>query len=248
MSESLAATPALWRHPEFRRGAREMAGVALGISTWGVVAGVAMANSSLGTAWAIVMSMVVFSGTGQIASLPLISSGAPLWVIWAAVLCVNLRFVIFSLQWRPYWVHLPLRWRLTVAYFCADLNYFTFVRRFPKAEPAPEQWPYFWGGMAVNWSSWQLSSLLGIALAHRVPTQWGLSFAGTTALLALTYTMVSDRATWFAAVVAACAAVAAFALPLRLNIVVAIAAAVAVGVMLDHLTPKPPRKVVKEAA
>jgi len=239
MSESLAGAPALWRHPEFRRGAREMAGVALGISAWGVVAGVAMANSSLGTAWAVVMSL-----TGQIASLPLISSGAPLWVVWATVLCVNLRFVIFSLQWRPYWVHLPLRWRLTVAYFSADLNYFTFVQRFPRPEPAPEQWPYFWGGMIVNWGSWQLSSLLGIVLAHHLPMQWGLSFAGTTALLALTYTMVSDRATWLAAAVAACAAVAAYALPLRLNILVAIAAAVAVGVVLEHAAPKKsPQKV-----
>ena len=242
MSESSAGAPAVWRHPEFRRGAREMVGVALGISAWGVVAGVAMANSSLGTAWAIVMSLVVFSGTGQIASLPLLASGAPLWVVWATVLCVNLRFVIFSLQWRPYWVHMPLRWRLTIAYFSADLNYFTFVRRFPDPKPAPEQWPYFWGGMAVNWGSWQLSSLFGILLAHQLPTQWGLSFAGTTALLALTYTMVTDRATWLAAAVAACAAVAAYALPLRLNILVAIAAAVAVGVLIDHLDPRRARR------
>jgi len=248
MMEFVAGAPALWRHAEFRRGAREMAGVALGISAWGLVAGVAMANSSLGTAWAVVMSLVVFSGTGQIASLPLLSSSAPLWVVWATVVCVNLRFVIFSLQWRPYWVHLPLRWRLVVAYFSADLNYFTFVRRFPDPRPAPEQWPYFWGGMAVNWGSWQLSSLSGIALAHHLPMQWGLSFAGTTALLALTYTMVTDRATWIAAAVAACAAVAAFALPLRLNILVAIAAAVAVGVLLDNLGPKPPRHAAKEAA
>jgi predicted branched-subunit amino acid permease len=242
MSESSAGAPAVWRHPEFQRGAREMVGVALGISAWGVVAGVAMANSSLGTVWAIVMSLVVFSGTGQIASLPLLASGAPLWVVWATVLCVNLRFVIFSLQWRPYWVHLPLRWRLTIAYFSADLNYFTFVRRFPDPKPAPEQWPYFWGGMAVNWGSWQLSSLLGILLAHQLPTQWGLSFAGTAALLALTYTMVTDRATWLAAAVAACAAVAAYALPLRLNILVAIAAAVAVGVLIDHLDPRQARR------
>ncbi|HSC01019.1 MAG TPA: AzlC family ABC transporter permease [Burkholderiaceae bacterium] len=202
-----------------------------------------MANSSLGTAWAIVMSLLVFSGTGQIASLPLLSSSAPLWVVWATVLCVRLRFVIFSLQWRPYWVHLPLRWRLTVAYFSADLNYFTFVRRFPEPEPAPEQWPYFWGGMAVNWGSWQVSSMLGILLAHQLPMQWGLSFAGIAALLALTYTMVTDRATWFAAGVAACAAVAAYALPLRLNILVAIAVAVAIGVLPDHVGPRQTRKV-----
>jgi predicted branched-subunit amino acid permease len=114
----------------------------------------------------------------------------------------------------------------------------TFVRRFPDPKPAPEQWPYFWGGMIVNWGAWQVSSLLGIALAHQLPMHWGLSFAGTTALLALTYTLVSDRATWIAAAVAACAAVAAYALPLRLNILVAIAAAVAVGVVIDHTKPK----------
>ena len=96
--------------------------------------------------------------------------------------------------------------------------------------------------MIVNWGAWQLSSLLGIALAHHLPMHWGLSFAGTTALLALTYTLVSDRATWIAAAVAACAAVAAYALPLRLNILVAIAAAVAVGVVIDHTKPKPAAK------
>ena len=102
--------------------------------------------------------------------------------------------------------------------------------------------------MAVNWGSWQLSSLTGIALAHHLPMQWGLSFAGTAALLALTYTMVTDRATWLAAAVAGCAAVAAYAMPLRLNILVAIAAAVAVGVVLDHTMPKPTRTTVKGAA
>ena len=69
-------------------------------------------------------------------------------------------------------------------------------------------------------------------------TALAVTLAGTTALLALTYTLVSDRATWIAAAVAACAAVAAYALPLRLNILVAISAAVAVGVVIDHTKPK----------
>jgi predicted branched-subunit amino acid permease len=54
------------------------------------------------------------------------------------------------------------------------------------------------------------------------------------ALLALTCTQLRSPTTWIAAVVAACAAVAAYALPLKLNIVVAIAAAVAVGVLADR--------------
>jgi predicted branched-subunit amino acid permease len=66
-----------------------------------------------------------------------------------------------------------------------------------------------------------------------IPTHWGLGFAGVLALLGLTYSLLSDRATALAAVIAGAAAVAAFALPFRLHIVVAIAAAICVGLMID---------------
>jgi predicted branched-subunit amino acid permease len=224
----------VWRHPEFGRGAREMVGISLGIAAWGLVAGVAMAKSGLGVGLALLMSLIVFAGSAQLASLPLIAAGAPMWVVWATALCVNLRFVIFSAQWRPYFGHLPLRMRLWIAYFTADLNYVVFMKRFPEPRPAPEQIPYFFGGVAVNWPSWQIPSIAGLLLADAIPTEWGFGFAGTLALLGLTYSLVSDRATWVAAGVAAAAAVAAYAMPLKLNIVVAIAAAVAIGLLLDH--------------
>jgi predicted branched-subunit amino acid permease len=235
----------LWRHPEFRRGAQEMTGIALGIGAWGLVTGVAMINSGLPLPLALMMSLLVFAGSAQLASLPLIAAGAPIWVVWATAVCINLRFVIFSAGWRPYFGHLPRRQRVVLSYFTADLNYVCFMRRFPEPRPAPEQLPYFWGGVAVNWTAWHLLSLAGILLADRIPTTWGLGFAGTLALLGLTGSLLSDRATWVAAAVAGCAAVAAYALPLKLNIVIAIAAAVAIGVLMDHfkappLLPPPP--------
>ncbi len=227
---------ALWRDPEFRLGAREMTGISLGIAAWGLVTGVAMIKSGMGLPLAVLMSFVVFAGSAQLASLPLIAAGAPIWVVWATALCLNLRFVIFSAQWRPYFGHLPLRERLALGFFCADLNYVTFMRRFPEPKPGPGQVPYFLGGVAVNWFSWQLASMIGIVAADAVPTEWGLGFAGTVALLGLTYSLLGDRSTWVAGGVAACAAVAAYALPLRLNIVVAIASAVAVGLVLDAVS------------
>jgi predicted branched-subunit amino acid permease len=214
-----------------------MVGIALGIGAWGLVTGVAIVKSGLPLPLAVMMSLLVFAGSAQLAALPLIAAAAPVWVVWAAALCVNLRFVIFSAGWRPYFEHMPLRQRLLISYFAADLNYVGFMRRFPEPQPAPEQLPYFWGGVAVNWTAWQVLSLVGIALADVIPLHWGLGFAGTLALLGLVGSLLSDRSTWIAATVAACAAVAAYALPLKLNIVVAIAAAVAVGVLLDHLQP-----------
>jgi predicted branched-subunit amino acid permease len=229
---------ALARHPEFRQGARDMMGITLGISAWGLVTGVAMVKSGLSVGMALLMSLVVFAGSSQLASLPLIAAGAPMWVLWATAFCVNLRFVIFSTQWRLYFGHLPRARRLRIAYFAADLNYVAFLRRYPDGKPAAEQEPYFWGGVALNWCAWQIPSIAGILLANHVPTEWGLGFAGVLALLGLSYSLLKDRNTWVTAAVAGCAAVAAYALPLRLNIMVAIAVAVAVGLMMEKWLPQ----------
>lgn len=229
---------ALWRHPEFARGVREMFDTAIGIAAWGLITGVAMGKSGIPLPLVLFMSLVVFAGSAQLAVLPLLAGGAPLWVIWATALCVNLRFLIFSAQLRPYFIHLPLMQRLRVAYFMADLNYVVFQNRFPKPEPAPEQLPYYWGGVVMNWSAWQLPSLVGIFLADAVPLDWGLGFAGTLALMGVALSLLKDRATAVAGAVAGCAAVAAYALPYKLNIVIAIAAAVAMGLLIDHSVPR----------
>ena len=224
----------LVRHPEFRRGFNEMVAPSLGIAAWGLVTGVAMVKSGLSLPFALAMTFLVYAGSAQLAALPLIVAGAPLWVLWATAFCVNLRFVIYSAHWRRYFGHLPRAQRLLLGYFAVDLSYVLFARRFPEAVPQPEQLRYFWGGVVWNWISWQGASLLGILIADKVPTQWNLGFAGVLALLGVTYSLLSDKKSWAAAGVAAVVAVAAFALPLKLNIVVGVAAGVAIGLLLER--------------
>jgi predicted branched-subunit amino acid permease len=214
-----------------------MAGITVGIAAWGLITGVTMAKSGMPLPLVLFMSLVVYAGSAQLAVTPLLAAGAPVWVVWATALCINLRFVIFSTQWRPYFAGLTRGQRLRLAYFTADLNYVLFMKRFPEPKPAPEQLPYFWGGSLMNWCAWHVSSLAGIFLAHSIPVHWGIGFAGTLALLGIALSLVTDRASLVAAGVASSAAVAAYALPLKLNILVAIAAAVAIGLLLDHTTP-----------
>jgi predicted branched-subunit amino acid permease len=226
-------------HPEFRRGFGDMVAPSLGIAAWGLVTGVAVVKSGLSVPLAVLMTVLVYAGSAQLAALPLLAAGAPLAVIWATAFCVNLRFVIYSAHWRRYFGHLPRWQRLGLGYFAADLNYVLFVRRFPEGRPSPGQLPYFWGGVLFNWASWQAAALAGVALGNRVPTQWGLEFAGVLALLGVTYSLLAGRNSWIAAGVAACAAVATFGVPLKLNIVIGIAAGVAIGVLLDRSLPGP---------
>jgi predicted branched-subunit amino acid permease len=230
----MPALRTLLHDPQFRRGARDMVDFGPGIAAWGLVTGVAMAKSGLAPPLAVLMALTVYSGSAQLASLPLLASGAPMWVVWSAAFCVNLRFVVFSAQWRTHLGHLPRGRRLMLGYLLADLNLIVFQRAWPGARREAGQVPYVIGGIATIWLVWQVPSAVGIVLAEAIPTAWGLGFAGTLAMLGLTYGLLTDRSTWSAAVVAGTAAVAAYALPLKLNIVVAIAAAVAAGLLIER--------------
>ena len=229
--------------------------VAPGIAAWGLMTGVAMVQSGLSTVEALAMALFVFAGSSQLAAMPLIAAGAPMWVILATGFCVNLRFVVFSAHLRPYMLHLPLAQRLAAGYFTADLSYVMFTQRFAQPLPVAErnepagrallqaQQAFLAGTCGVNWASWVGSSVVGVALAHVIPLSWGLGFAGILALVGILCSLISTRMQVVSAVVAASAAVAAYALPLRLNIVVAIAAAVAMCLLIEQ-QPGP----VQEAA
>ena len=110
------------RNPAYRKGFMEMLTVAPGIAAWGLMTGVAMAKSGMSTPDVLAMAILVFAGSSQLAAIPLLAAGAPLWVILATAFCVNLRFVVFSAHLRSYLMHLPRRQRVTAGYFVADLT------------------------------------------------------------------------------------------------------------------------------
>ncbi len=221
------------RDPAFVAGFRSMLATMLGIGAWGLVTGVAMVKAGMSVPLAIFMSLIVYAGSAQLAVLPLLMVGAPLWVVWFTATCVNLRFVILSSMWRHYFGHLRLLHRLTLGYFSGDVIFVTFTHRYPTPEKKPEQLPFFWGAAVANWVFWQVFSIAGILLANVIPLSWGLGFAGVLALMGVLYSMLKDKAAWLACVVACGAAVATFALPLKLNILVAIAAAVTAGLLME---------------
>ena len=228
---------ALFKHTEFRLGLKDMSSVAPGLAAWGLMTGVAMAKSGMSGFEAVLMTLLVFAGSSQLAAIPLLAAGAPMWVILATAFCVNLRFIVFSAHLRAYLMHQPLWRRLVSGFFTADLSYVLFTKRYPhpseEALTRRAQEAYLAGNATMSWLAWVVPSLLGIALAHSIPLSWGLGFAAILALLGILCSLVTTRLCAVSAGVAGAAAVAAFALPLKLNILVAIAAAVAACLMLE---------------
>lgn len=222
----------------FAEGLHAFGAPAMGIAAWGLVTGVAMARSGLTVPQALGMSLLVFAGSAQLASLPLIAAGLPVWTVLLTATVVNLRFVIFSAGIQPHFKALRLPRRLGLGYLNGDLNFVLFSRRYPELAPAPGQQGFFLGVSAANWVAWQVASVGGILLGSRIPEAWGVGFAGTLALVAVLVPLAAGRSAAAAVAVGAVVACLAFRLPWRLNLVAAVAAAVATGMALDEVSSR----------
>ncbi len=229
--------PRLWHGDDFKLGVRDMLAVTPGVCAWGLVTGVAMVKAGLPLTIVAAMSLLVFAASAQLAAVPLILVGAPLWMIWLTATCVNLRFVVFSAEMRQHMLCLPRAWRLLAGYLTADMTFALMVRRQGRADPASSQNPrplaYFVGLCVVNWSTWNAASLAGVLLAERVPKDWGLELAGALALLGLMVTLARTARKAVVALGAAAVALMLHEWPYRLNIVRAVLLAIAVGAVWE---------------
>jgi predicted branched-subunit amino acid permease len=230
---------ALAEKQAFREALKASVATMPGIAAWGLVTGMAMAKSGL-TIWqSLGMTFLVFGGSAQLASLPLIAANAPIWVVFLTALMVSLRFVIFSAVVGPHFAHLPWYKRVGFGYLNADITMGFFPQRFPaNTLHRPEGKVGFFTGIGYpNWLAWQVGSVAGILLASQIPESWGVGFAGTLALLTLLIPLIVNAAALTGVIVAGIVSVLTLNLPYRLGLLVAViigmVAAMAVDIILD---------------
>jgi len=224
----------------FVAGIRAVAPALVATSTWGLVTGVAMVKSGLTESMAVTMTLLMYAGSAQLTSLPLIAAGAPLWLIFAAGFVVNLRFVIFGAALHPYFRHLNWQRRLALGYFTSDMGFVLFMSRYADASQrgTREQLWYYIGTISPGWVTWQCASILGIVLATQVPTSWSLDFAAVLALLAITVPLASSRPVLVSVLAAAATAWVGQALPLRLGLVAAVVAGIVAGMLAERFAQR----------
>ncbi len=225
--------PALWRE-----GFRDGAPTLIGIAAWGLVVGVALVKSGLTLNQAIGMTLLVFAGTAQLASLPLIFANAPIWVVFATALVVNLRFVIFAALLAPHFAHLPWYKRLILGYTAGDMTVNLFLQRFPSEAPAVGKLSYLKALLLPNWLAWQVGSLAGIFLGSAVPAEWGLGFAGTLAILCILVPTMLTSAALSGVIAASATAVIAYELPYKLGMLLAVFVGMGTSMLVQEMLEK----------
>ncbi len=216
----------------YAEGFRASLPVLLGIVPFGVITGVAMVASGIPPLAAMAMSILVFAGASMVATAQLLSQGTPAALIVLAALFINMRFMMYSASLRQYFVRLPPRWRLAIAYLLADNVYGLTLARFADHPDDPGKLEYFLGAAVPIWLAWQAAVLAGVAIGAGVPASWRLEFAAPLVFIAMTV----PRAMVAAALAAAVTVVATSGLPLRLNLIVAALAGIGAGLISERKT------------
>lgn len=222
----------------FQEGVRTSASLLFGVVPWAMVAGAAMVSAGLTPAQAIAMSLIAYAGSIQLAVLPLLLAQAPLWVMLATGLVINLRYVIYSASIAPHFNRLPLRWRMLLSYIATDGMFALFMARYGSGVQAPDKHWYYLGGSLLMWSIWQVGTCIGVFAGALIPKAWSVEFAATLGLIGLLVPLLFDFAVVCGALAAALVSLSASRLPLNLGLILAVAVGVAVGVAVAALLPR----------
>ena len=248
---------------EFAAGAKAEIPVLFGVLPFGLIYGALALQAGIPPMAALAMSSIVLAGSAQFVGTQLFAAGAPGALIILTTFVVNLRHMLYSASVAPYLSRLSLRWKLLLAYLLSDEAYAMAITHYQQTQPRgravgqsgrravgpsrndeseldQRHW-FFLGAGVTLWTTWQVSTALGIYVGARIPGSWNLEFALPLTFIALVRPAVTDRATAAAAITAGVVAVLAHGLALRLGLIMAAVTGIGIGILTERHTPAAPR-------
>ena len=227
----------------FLSGVRAELPILIGVIPFGMIYGVLALGAGLSRSTAQAMSAVVFAGSAQLIIAQLVGVSAPGLVIVLTASIVNLRHALYSASLAPYLQKLNSVWKWSLAYLLTDEAYAVTVMYYnrsideqlknavsgaPEYNPGSKHWYFLGAGLAL-WSTWQVSTAVGIFLGAQIPASWSLDFTLALTFIALVVPALRDKPGVLAALAAGLTAVLTAGLPLKLGLVAASLVGIIVG-------------------
>jgi predicted branched-subunit amino acid permease len=157
---------------EVRRGAWEMAPLAIGYAPFGLMVGAAISRSPDPAAgWS--GTLTIYGGSAHLAVLDLLSGGAPAALVVATGALVNARLLVYSLALAPLWAGARWPWRLAAAAVVVDPVWMLAQRRAQDPGSLRMRRAHFLGcgvALAGAWLLWvSTGAVLGSGSATAAP-------------------------------------------------------------------------------
>lgn len=203
-----------------------------------LAAGVAMAQTSVDPALAIVSSPLLFAGAAQLVAIQLMDAGAALALIVFSVMVVNARHLLYSASLQPHFADWSRGQRMAGAFLLADPVYALAISRFERpggAGPKSAQLGYYFAAGITLYVGWAVLLAAGVVLGGFIPTSIPIELAIPLTFLLLAMPLMKDSAGIVAAAVGGAVALAASPLPMGFGpLVGALAGIVAGAIVLNR--------------
>lgn len=224
----------------FLYGIRDSLPFIVVVAPFAMLFGIVATEAGLNIAQTFGFSVVVIAGAAQFAAVQLMADNAPILIVVATALAVNLRMAMYSASIAPYLRGVPLWKRAAMSYILVDQSY---AMGLAKYETEPDMTPtarvaYFVGTMALNMPLWYGGTLVGALVGSRIPPEYALDFAVPITFLALVGPMLKSAAHVMAAFTSVALALLLAFIPYNLGLMIAAAAAMMVGAQVELMVER----------
>lgn len=220
----------------FLRGLIAASPMTVVVGPFAVLFGVVATEAGLNVFETMLFTISVFAGASQFAALQTMQENAPVIVVLATALAVNLRMVMYSVTLAPHFGELPLRSRALMSYFLVDQSFATTVAEIDRnpAMSAVEKRAVFYGAVVAVAPLWFVASFAGAMIGRALPPEYALDFALPITFLAMVAPMLRSVPHLVAAGVSIALSLVLAGMPYGTGLLVAASVAMAAGALTER--------------
>lgn len=222
----------------FRRGMIQALPFLLVLIPFGLLFGVIAQTAGFDVSQTMGFSVLVLAGASQFTAVELLSHDAPVLLVIASALAINLRMAMYSASLVPI-IGAARPWeRAFAAYALTDQSFAMAVQnaeRRPQATLA-QRLAHFWGAAVVICPPWVVATYVGATVGNVIPADWPLDFAVPITFLSMVAPMLRTWAHLAAATVAIGVALVLAGMPNGTGLLIAGPAGMCAGAAVEAWT------------
>ncbi|MBO1001256.1 AzlC family ABC transporter permease [Pseudogracilibacillus auburnensis] len=165
--------------------------LAIAIATYGLSYGILATQANLNLLSTVAMSIFVFSGSVQLVTIAMITSGATVASIFITACLLNVRNLLYGAALAEGLSPVKKRWRWLLSFGVSDEPFVLGSTRFKKFGPDPL---YFGVVAGLFYIAWIISSYTGALIGDQIdPLKWGLDLAFPVTFTALLIPSLNEK-------------------------------------------------------
>lgn len=219
---------------EFKNGCLQEIPLQLGVFPFGIAYGILGIEVGLTNIQTYLLSIIIFAGVSQIVFAQLFSTFTPSFMIVGTIGIVNLRHILYGVSLSSYLKKLSLKWRIILSYLITDEAFAISYKRFSEEKKTKYMHFHLLGSGITLWTSWQISTLIGIFIGPSIPNSLNLEYVIPLSFIAIVVVSINTKIKLIIFIMSALLSILLRDLPWNLWIITSALISIIIGVLISN--------------